>query len=419
HSTSMESSVIELQKLVIALAKTQGLSESTLSDTQIGALISRRMKITQINNPDQYAHRIKTSDAERRALIEALLVHESWYLRDQKPFALLKQHLLTESNKPSGLRILSLGSASGEEPYSISLTLLEAGLSTSDFTIDAVDLSTTAITRAKQGIYPAKILREVPKPWLKTYFDVMQKDRYTLKETPRKPVTFHHSNLLNLPGTIRDIQFDAIFVRNVMIYLAQEARTQTLLRICNMLTPDGILFVGHSEAGLLSRTQFYPVGGPGAFAYSRMRTPSSVKKTHSALIRTAQQSKHRNNLPCSVKNDTPKKNSHHPVLQPRTPGLTKAKKLADQGAYSQAIVLLQSLLIEAPLAVSVYHQLGLIYAAQTRISEAKKSFQKALYLDSQHEASRTHLALILDASGEQEQASRLRRGLSTSVADHE
>ena len=129
------------------LARCIGLDVSTIGRPAVQRAARGRMTALGIDTPAAYAARLEADQQERDALVEEVVVAESWFFRDPQVFDFVARFALTLASLPGRLpvRILSAPCAGGEEPYSIAMALLEAGLVPGQFTIDAVDVSRAAL----------------------------------------------------------------------------------------------------------------------------------------------------------------------------------------------------------------------------------------------------------------------------------
>src|SRR6476646_1464122 len=133
-----------------------GLNAAAIGSNTIARSVRHRMAHCSLEDPVAYLSQLQTSTAELDALIETIVVPETWFFRDREPFVLLAHYVVSEwlpAHPHQILRILSAPCSTGEEPYSIAIALLEAGLSASQFRIDAIDISQTALQKAQQAVY--------------------------------------------------------------------------------------------------------------------------------------------------------------------------------------------------------------------------------------------------------------------------
>jgi chemotaxis protein methyltransferase CheR len=195
---------------------------------------------------------VKSKFHELPTLLDALMICETSFFRNQPQFDLFKQQVLQEiisRKERTGsrmLRIWSAGCSTGQEPYTAAITLLESIPDADNWTLRvfASDLSFTALERAQNGIYRPDQMKGVDPYLLAKYFQLVN-DTYTVKEPVKKRVTFDYHNLKNDNG-LRNL--DVIFCRNVMIYFDREEQRRLVNRFANCLLPGGYLFIGHAES---------------------------------------------------------------------------------------------------------------------------------------------------------------------------
>lgn len=411
--------MVDVAKLVLTKA---GLDPALVSDVQLDAAMRRRtMKVCAFEGAD-YGAVLSSDLAEQQAFLEELLVRESWFFRDRSPFALVKAQA---RQRPRPLRILSAPCANGEEPYSIAMTLLEEGLTADAFRIDAIDLSLTGLDRARAGVYSARSLREVDSGIREKYFSRQDANNYLISEQIKCCVDFKHGNILDVASADYPQSYDIIFSRNVLIYLSQDAREKVITGFSNLLTHDGLLFVGHAESGLLFNREFVTAGDPGCFAFAKRRAPDA------SSVRVAAQSK-KVTAPmvskAAISRNSRKPSLKQNVTRPTTANLNlsqghlakgnsnerlqaviaSAKQLADQGRYEEARPKVLKLLKEMPGSAEAEHLMGLIYAASGQLVDASRHFERSLYLQPNYRASIEHLSLVMDARGKGRVADRLR-----------
>ncbi|WP_223633686.1 protein-glutamate O-methyltransferase CheR [Corallococcus sp. EGB] len=226
---------------------------------------------------------------------EALANHETAFFRDTPVFEALRTTalpaLLAKRVRTRTLRIWCAACAYGQEPYSVAMTLAEAGLLITGWTVRilATDFSTRALVRACEARYDAKeIHRGLPSELRQRYFRP-ERDGWRLNDQVRKPVEFRPLNLLD--DFSMEAPMDLIFLRNVMIYWDVPTRRAVLARVRRMLHQDGFLVLGAAEASplvedgftrhLLGQTSWYrpapvpPHAGAGAPVKEAPRPPRS------------------------------------------------------------------------------------------------------------------------------------------------
>ncbi len=236
------------------------LTGIVLKDHKINMVYSRlarRLRELGLTSFNEYCRLLESSQgsAETGILINSITTNLTKFFRETHHFEHLADVALAEAVEASArtgkrrLRIWSAGCSSGEEPYSIAMTLLSRfpRLGTWDAKILATDLDTSMIARAKAGRYPDRDLENVPEALRTRYFGAVASGNDALAtDAMRALVTFKQLNLLQTPWPMKG-PFDAIFCRNVMIYFDEPTKTRLIERFAGMLKPDGWLYIGHSE----------------------------------------------------------------------------------------------------------------------------------------------------------------------------
>jgi chemotaxis protein methyltransferase CheR len=211
---------------------------------------------------------------ELGALAQELTVAETYFFRNIDQFHALREHVLPQRRHTCGahhcMRILSAGCASGEEAYSIAMTLRELSSDAArNASIRAVDLNPAVLDKARAGRYTAWALRETPPALQQRWFRPDGRD-LVLDDTIRGAVTFEERNLaeddaeLWPPGT-----YDLVFCRNVLMYFTPQVAQAVVARIARALAPGGTLFLGHAETLRGLSQDFHLRHTHGTFYYQR------------------------------------------------------------------------------------------------------------------------------------------------------
>lgn len=192
------------------------------------------------------------ANTEYEAMLEKLLTQETSYFRYPAVYQALEKRILPELqikkfwNNPRTLRIWSAGCSTGEEPYSIAITLLDT-LSLADawnIEILATDVSRQALKIADTAIHSSQRIAGVSEAQLANYFTKVN-EGYQVKPRIRKLVTFAQ---MNLAQAVYMGRMDLIFCMNVLIYFSEEKRNALIQRFYDTLEPGGYLLLGHSES---------------------------------------------------------------------------------------------------------------------------------------------------------------------------
>ena len=256
----------------------------------LGDVLQRRIESRHLTG-DVYLGQIEASAAngEFGALAQELTVAETYFFRNIDQFRALQERVLPERLRARAtrrsLRILSAGCASGEEPYSIAMTLhgLLPDLSWK-LAIDAIDLNPEMISRARRARYTAWSLRETPAAMQERWFHHEGREQ-ALDNTIRAAVSFEVRNLCTedaefwRPGT-----YDIVFCRNVLMYFTPQSTQAAMARITKSLAPHGFLFVGHAETLRGLSSDFELQHTHGTFYYQR-KDSRALASTHDVPAR--------------------------------------------------------------------------------------------------------------------------------------
>lgn len=223
----------------------------------VKARLYKRLRALGLNSFGQYVNILRddVDGSETVAMLDALSTNVTHFLREPRHFEFLKRTalpwIMERHRQDWRIRVWSAGCSSGEEPYSIAITLCEAipDALTWDMSILATDLSQQILTSARQGVYEPRQLEQVPKHVLDRYF-IRCRDvggvRYRITRLLTHMVRFARLNLIGrwpMKGP-----FDVIFCRNVMIYFDKPTQLELVKRFWDILAPGGFLFIGHSES---------------------------------------------------------------------------------------------------------------------------------------------------------------------------
>ena len=233
-------------------------SKDYLVDARLTGLI-RQLEIDSI---ETLVLKLRSPGAEAlsRQVVEAMTTNETSFFRDIKPFETLKKvvlpDLISRRSSQRSLSIWCAASSSGQEPYSIAMTLCEAFPELINWRLSfvATDLSSQMINRCRAGKFSQiEINRGLPAPLLVKYFKQSGAE-WEIDHRLRKMIEFRELNLLlpwhNLHG------LDIVFIRNVLIYFDAATKKQILGRIRRLMSPDGYLFLGGAETTLNLDDQF-------------------------------------------------------------------------------------------------------------------------------------------------------------------
>ncbi len=438
--------------------------------------IQSRMTICGAASWGDYLDHLVKNEAEFTSLINLLTINETYFFREPAHLELLSKRLFPDmlaARKPGdAIRILSAGCSTGEEPYSIMISLLERyGIAIRNcvFVIGA-DIDSEALAKAEEGIYGPFSFRNFPEQIRERYFTDLGNGRYRINSAVREGVRFRRLNLLSesYPPDLRGM--DALFFRNVSIYFDAKTQKAVFGKLADLLNEAGYLFVSSTETLSHDHGTLSLIEVEGVFCYRRgvalslgeRRKPPAGQETLLPAMRTDKKKAAR--APSREAADRKRRAAApdpgaSPAPGTRTPSalfddaLERAKrkdygaalKLIDSigshdPAFIKARMLKAGILInmkmiddaervclqavaEQPLCLEGYLLLGLISKARNDDPNALKRFKEALYIDASCWLAHFHAAQIHAGRGESKNACReyeiviklLQKG---SLADH-
>jgi chemotaxis protein methyltransferase WspC len=402
------------------LADAIGLDPEAVGANLIPRAVKLRMIELGLSDVRAYAALLGRSDAELETLIEEVVIPESWFFRDEVPFRLLQDHVRDRwigAPARGPLRVLSIPCAAGEEPYSIAIALLEAGLAAERFTVHGVDVSARRLDQARRGVYSANAFRGDVARFRDRYFRRTAQG-FALEPAIRDRVAFFRANILDPALLEGEPRYDVLFCRNLLIYLKDAYRAGALAAIDRLLARDGLLFIGHADrlGPREGEPRFIPEGDPGAFAYrraaeraprepARARTlPSPASPPVPAPAPARQEPRPLVAVPAALSPPTPAK--------PSDPGgslLEQAAALANQGLTGKAIAACERSIRQEGPTGAAYHLLGMIYRSLGNLARGDECFSRAVYLDPDHDEALLALALSAERRGDTAAAAGFRR----------
>jgi chemotaxis protein methyltransferase WspC len=393
---------LEIERL---LSGRIGLDAESVGSRAIAAAIAARMAALRITEMPLYLEAIAARPQELAALVEEVVVPETWFLRDRVPFTHLATLARARAARRQKFRVLSVPCSTGEEAYSVAIALLDAGLTPADFEIDAADVSERAIETARRGVYSGASFRGDDLRFRDHHFVRVPGGAYEVLPPLRESVRFRAGNLLELetePGK----RYHAILCRNLIIYLTAGARAAALERLEGLLDEGGALVLGHAENLRGAEGRFRAAEVAGSFTYLKTTVrprPGTAPPPMKPRLTPARGMK-----PVAP---APPRNALTPTEAPREERdhLADAAALADRGELTDAAELVQLHLSRKADDPAAHALLGTIRRAAGRLEEAEEHYSRALYCDPGHYESLVQLALLRERRGDRAGAENLRR----------
>ena len=199
--------------------------------------------------------------------------------RAARCFDLAARHALAAAHQGAPARLWSAGAATGEEPYSLAMTLIEmSGTGQPPASILASDLDQGALAAAERGEYTTRAMSAIEARRRTSFFSSVAPDRWSVAPVVRRLIEFRPINLIDLTWPVEQ-EFDVISCRNVLMYLEGSHRYAVLERMASLLSPEGLLFLDPAENLGAASQLFSP--GPGNACYRRrvkFRNPGAAKR---------------------------------------------------------------------------------------------------------------------------------------------
>ncbi len=428
--------VRELRALEELLKNQIGLDPISVGPQLILRAAKQRMRELRLHDLAAYECQVRESATELQELIEEVIVAESWFFRDERPFVWLREHVrqkwITAAARPL-LRILSMPCAAGEEPYSIAIALLEEGLPARRFQIDAVDVSARRLAIARRGVYSQNAFRGPTAAYRTRYFREHLQE-YEIDPGLREHIRFIQGSILDPRLLEGSSLYDVVFCRNLLIYMAPPARAVVLGLVDRVLTSEGVLLIGHADR--LDNAEpgrgFEPIDALGCFVYRRKAQVELPVAPVSHVLDSQEPVLSRLPPPTlpAIEVCKPREISDTRVAaaapklsvdvdsRGADPSLLlgQASELANQGRFKEAIVLCERHLREKGLSAPAYCLMGMICQAAGERKRAEECLGKAVYLDPNHDEALLALALLAEHRDDQNAAAGFRRRAERTAA---
>jgi chemotaxis protein methyltransferase CheR len=242
----------ELSEIRMLIEERTGICFDASRERFFSTRVKDHLRAKGLERGTDLLRAMRKSNVEYEALLEGLLTQETSFFRYPSVYEAFEKRVLPELHvkkfwkNPRTLRIWSAGCSTGEEPYSIAITIADS-LSFSDswnVEILATDVGRHALKHAERGMYAGRSLGSVSPERLATHFSQAH-DGHQVKPRLRKMVTFAQ---MNLASAVYVGRMDMIFCMNVLIYFSEERRRSLVQRFYDTLEPGGYLFLGHSES---------------------------------------------------------------------------------------------------------------------------------------------------------------------------
>lgn len=258
----------ELSEIRTLIEQRSGILFDSSRERFFSTRVREHMELRRLSYGAELLRLVRGSNVEYDAMLERLLTQETRFYRYPESFAALEKKVVPEMHmkkfweNPRTLRIWSAGCSTGEEPYSIAISLSDTleFAEAWNISILATDISKQALQHAERGVYPRRVLENLSPKQLEGYFTKVG-EQFMVKPKIRNMVSFAP---LNLAQAVYMGRFDVIFCKNVLIYFSDERRAQLIQRFFEYLEPGGYLFLGHAESAAGLPVKFNQIVHNGA-----------------------------------------------------------------------------------------------------------------------------------------------------------
>lgn len=244
----------EFQLFKALIYQKVGINLDTPKKTLLISRLGKRLRELGMSSYQAYYDSLsgKTGEEELTKLLDLISTNKTEFFREPVHFDFLREQVLPQVQSAKTLRIWSAASSSGEEPYTIAMTLLDAlaDMNRWDIKILASDISTRMLAKGASGMYEEERVSQLPQDLVRRFFlkgRGVQSGKFKIRPHVSQLVHFRRINLMDPNFPIRS-PLDVIFCRNVMIYFDRLTQATLMNKFHRYLRPGGYLFIGHSES---------------------------------------------------------------------------------------------------------------------------------------------------------------------------
>lgn len=420
---------MDLSPVLVFLRQKIGLNPESIGVLTVEKAVREHVLSTGIASIGEYVDRLNESPESLKDLIESIVIPETSFFRNKIPFKTLQSYLkkfVLDNLRKQAVRILCFPCATGEEAYSIAMTLMKMGLPPKQFSVFAGDISDHSLEIAKAGIYGSYSFRGENLDYRDKYFAKREDGTYLLNKEVRDTVSFGQENILADDFLSGHRPYDIIFCRNLLIYFDDTAKEKAINNLSRLLTEKGVLFVGHAEGSSVPRFGYVPLDYTMSFAFAKKEYAMFVNNTLHAATPPLKPLTLFDSVPPAVRiaallNEPAKfvpvttpldKSSKSTVAEKASSAesdIVKARKLANEGSYQQVVEICEGLLSGGLESAEVYFLLGQVAGSSGDSLLAEEYLKKAIYLDADYYDALIYFSLLMEKRGNPEKAATLRK----------
>ncbi len=402
---------MKIESIVGYLKKQMGMNPDAVGFDTMKKAVYTAMLANDLEDLDEYYQLIQSDGDALQGLIDAVVIPETSFFRDKKPFKVLKDNLrqlyrtLCSNGEP--LKVLSVPSSTGEEPYSIAMTCLDAGLDYGEFEIHACDISQRVLDIARRGLYSEYSFRGGHTTYQQRYF-TPKGNFFQIDERLRKSVNFFQGNLIS-DQFVSQVEkgFHIVFCRNLLIYFDKPTKCKAISAIESLLHDEGLLVVGHADTAILPSLGYKPFLDQFSFTYVKSHNQQKpvITTANDVLMEKGKQ------VMAALVAARTKTAASSPVIIEHNKEAIASNGSTDDVVQEIEVLLLKKdfprataccqVLMEKPDGNSTaHHYLGRIAFLQGEMVDAEKQFKKAIYLQPNDEKALYFLAKISKKQGD-------------------
>lgn len=240
----------DFEQIARMLYDETGISLPASKATLVYSRMAKRLRALQLESFRDYCEVLNANEEERAAMFSALTTNVTRFFRENHHFEHLREKVLKpqlpELRAKKRFRVWSAGCSSGQEPYSVALSMLSVLPDARSFNVRilATDVNPHVLETGRRGAYSSEDMADVPHDLRNTWME-RSEGGYMLDDAVRGLVSFRELNLMG--GWPMKGPFDVIFCRNVVIYFDEPTQNRIWNRMLPLLAPGGMLYIGHSE----------------------------------------------------------------------------------------------------------------------------------------------------------------------------
>lgn len=391
---------------IAALAAAAGIEPTLATASALAPLAEERRRCRGARDLDAYAELVEREPTELAALLRLVTVPETWAYRYPASFEWLRRLVAARPGRP--FRALSVPCATGTEPLTIAAAALSCGLAPRLVTVLAIDASPEAVEAARDARFGSLAVRGGLPPWSAPWLSTDGSGRLHADAVTRGCVEFRVGAAPDALRVLPAASFDAVFCRNLAIYLADAPRRAIGQELDRVLAPDGALFLGHAERpshfGLERGFTGSTPEDPSTFAFMR-RAARATPATAIAPERPTGPARTPRTAPLAPRAGG--KPPAAPAAAPR-PALDEARAAADRGHLAHALELAERLRSGGDARIELLELLGTIHMALGNDARAEEVLRQAVYIDPDNAEALIQLGVLAERRGDAAMSARYR-----------